>query len=312
MDPVNEFEERINYELTGAERMLKLVIIVSSLAYILVAFLFLFYPDAVFYVFNEAGALANGILKGLTDFKFYELKFVEHKFWLRLSFAMLVMIAICGFIAQVDIRKNIKFVIPVLLFKIASTALLTIIFVVSACKGKENIYFAYVGNALIEGVLLLIIGISFFLAGKSYKSASILESLKYFTPNQYAIMAALANAIIPQKGGIKFSAGDLESSKKVDKFLYHGSSFMRKMFPLLLLLFEYGTNIFHRPFSQFTKLSIEDQAQYINGWHYSKWKLKKVIFAALKTVVMQGYYFDERVWKEIGYAGPWSKSTRDW
>ncbi len=302
-------------ELTKCEKWLKLVMFVSAWAYFIVGTTFLITPNGVFGFINLIGRLFNLVFRKCSIvFQFREIPDISQGFWLTLSVAMMITIAVCSFIAQADIRRNIGFVIPVLFSKITSTIISSVLFIKSITVRDDvySAYLAYIANAVIDGSLLLITGISLLLAIMSYKVANASLELKYFKPYQYRIIVALANSIVPADGGIKYGAGDLNTARNIDKFLYQGGPFMKRMFPLLLLLFEFGTNIFYSPFSRFTGLRLEEQFAYLEGWRRSKLAFRRQIFMALRTVVMQGYYFNEEVWSEIGYAGPWAKNIEKW
>ena len=300
-----------NNGLTKYERWLKLVMFVSALTYFIVGMLFLFAPNGTFYIFNFLGDILNIIFKKWSiSIHFDNIIDINERFWLTLAVSMMITIAVCSFISQLNIRRNISFVIPVLFSKMTTTTIVSVLFLANI-RNTGHTCFVYPAIAATDGSLFLITAVSYYLA-ISNKITDPLPKLKYFKPNQYKIMSALADVIVPKGGGIKYSAADLDTGMAIDRFFLHGSPIMKNFFPFLLMFFEYGTNVFFKPMSRFTNLGKNEQSAYLEGFQKSRFASLRLAFLVLKTVVMQGFYFNDKVWSEISYAGPWTKDIKKW
>lgn len=138
------------------------------------------------------------------------------------------------------------------------------------------------------------------------------EKLKFLTKREYKTLCSLANIIIPEGGGIKYSGKDLQTVKNIDIFLSKAGVSLQGSIRMLLFIIEFGTNIFCRPFSRFTGLSEKEQMKYLKGFEFSRLAIRRMIFSGLRIIVMQGFYFNEEVWPEIKYAGPWARDIEEW
>lgn len=55
---------------------------------------------------------------------------------------------------------------------------------------------------------------------------------------------------------------------------------------------------------RFTRLSPSKRERYLRGWMGSRLGFRRTVYRALRGLVANLYYADERTWAHLGYAGP--------
>lgn len=114
-------EENPLVDLTDGEKELKIFMLLSAFVYLGVGFLFVLWPGLVVYA-----------LQDWSRFLAAPLSFPEpdDKFWVTMTFSMMMCISFLAFYAQYDIRKNKNYVVALMVAKSASaiSALLYFIF----------------------------------------------------------------------------------------------------------------------------------------------------------------------------------------
>ena len=136
------------------------------------------------------------------------------------------------------------------------------------------------------------------------KAISPSTALKFFTPEEYTVMRAIAGRFIPSEGTDSPGAIELGVPETTDELLAAGSKDLQDNFRELLDAFENSTFLLGFKFGLFTEMSAEEQDKYIMNFMNSRLETKRTIYVALKKVVLSTYYADERAWKMISYKGP--------
>lgn len=126
--------------MTRRERQLKRFMQISAAAYLTVGFVFALAPRWVLGTINELGRVLP--ITGLED-----VPLSVEKFWVSLSFSMMMTITVLCVIAQHNVRKNKAYIIPLLVAKFASAASSACFFVFSAQ------HLAYIFIFLVDGAL---------------------------------------------------------------------------------------------------------------------------------------------------------------
>lgn len=103
--------EHLRLKLTDEEKVLRVFMRISALAYFAVGLMFAIWPGMVTWIINNPSAF----IRSPTEFPR-----VSERFWVSMSFSMMMAISFLAFYAQYDIRKNKHFVIPILIAKASS------------------------------------------------------------------------------------------------------------------------------------------------------------------------------------------------
>jgi uncharacterized protein (DUF362 family) len=113
-------KEDLPEELTDGEKVLRVFMRISALVYFLVGLMFAIWPGMITQIGTDPGVF----IRSPTGFPR-----VLERFWVSMSFSMMMTISFLAFYAQYDIRKNKHFVIPLLIAK-ASSAISALAFFV--------------------------------------------------------------------------------------------------------------------------------------------------------------------------------------
>lgn len=141
-------------EITREERHLKVVMAISALTYLVVGLAFALMPQLIVKAVNLCSRI---LIPGLA-----EMPLSVEKFWLSMTFSMMMTIAALSYIAQHNIRKNKGYVIPVLISKAASSLSALCFFLFSAR------YFAYLVIFLVDGSIFWITLFFYLRASKAF------------------------------------------------------------------------------------------------------------------------------------------------
>lgn len=128
--------------ITKKEKHLKTFMQISAFAYFAVGFAFVIVPDRILAMTNK---LSEILTPGLQD-----IPMSVEKFWLSMTFSMMMTIAALCYIAQHNIRKNSRYIIPLLISKSAS-ALSALCFFIIFTR-----YFAYLVIFIVDGSIFWI------------------------------------------------------------------------------------------------------------------------------------------------------------
>jgi hypothetical protein len=126
--------------LTLAERRLRALMRAYAALFAVAAVAYLTLP-------NTALGIANGVSRALGDWPPIPLS--TERFWVVLSFSMLVTLTVLAYSAQRDIRQNRALVLPILICKASSTICYLAFF-------ATDRHLAYLMGALTDGTLLAV------------------------------------------------------------------------------------------------------------------------------------------------------------
>jgi len=129
-------------EVTREEKHLKTFMVISAITYLVVGFAFALMPEQILRGFN--------LISRIITPSFPETPISVEKFWLSMTFSMMMTIAALCYIAQHNIRKNKGYVIPLLISKSASALSALCFFIFSAR------YLAYLGIFIVDGSIFWI------------------------------------------------------------------------------------------------------------------------------------------------------------
>jgi hypothetical protein len=146
-------------------------------------------------------------------------------------------------------------------------------------------------------------------------ASEIRPLLKFFSPNEFLIMQAVAERIVgtPRRNGP--TAREVNIALRADQFLIDADPETQEQLHQLLTVFNGAlfTFLFDFRFSSFVNMSPEDQDSYLESWMTSSIEFRRTAFQALKRVSLSMFYTEGRSWNEIGYDGmflPWERGRQ--
>ena len=132
------------------------------------------------------------------------------------------------------------------------------------------------------------------------------EALLVLTPEEHAILAAIARRVWPSPGPDVPGADAVGVGLLADRLLSHADPGTAVDVKSVLALFENGLvgALFGERVRPFTQLAPEAQDAVLLAWRDSSVALRRTVFRALSTMVTALYYGHPSVWPGIGYPGP--------
>lgn len=124
--------------------------------------------------------------------------------------------------------------------------------------------------------------------------------LRFLTPAEYSILAAVAERILTD------AEPRLDVAQRADAFLAGLPQAEAKDFKRLLALFDNALYSLVRggPPRPFTQKSPADQDAQLAGWQASRIAIERSGYQALKRLVAATYFSDPRTYASLGYPGP--------
>jgi uncharacterized protein (DUF362 family) len=144
-------------EATKKEKHLKIFMIISAITYFVVGFAFAIMPEGMLKAINVFSRILTPSLE--------EIPLSVEKFWLSMTFSMMMTITALCYIAQHNIRKNKGYIIAVLISKSAS-ALSSLCFFIFSAR-----YFAYLVIFLVDGSIFWVTLFFYIRASKAFFKA---------------------------------------------------------------------------------------------------------------------------------------------
>ncbi len=130
--------------------------------------------------------------------------------------------------------------------------------------------------------------------------------LRFFTPREFSIFAAVADRIVPQLSADQPTVEELDVPGKADELLSRADPDTQHDFRQLLALFDSALAAFlldGRP-TPFTELSPDAQDRALAQWRTSRLPLRRSGFQGLSRLSLALYYSDPRSYPGVGYPGP--------
>jgi len=145
--------------LTREERRLVFLLRAWVVSFVVAGLYFLFFQNQLI---KQVNFISSDVLKLSLPL----LPESTEKFWLVLTISLMATITVLSYIAQKDIRKNIVYVVPLLVSKFVSTSFFILFFFVHIHS------LAYIVGALTDGSIFVITFIFYLIAVKSQKTLS--------------------------------------------------------------------------------------------------------------------------------------------
>ena len=162
-----------------------------------------------------------------------------------------------------------------------------------------------VKRGLLGGALLAAGGAGF-LAFRSGASVPVpTDGLLVFTPAQFAVLDAVARRMVRPRTGWP-TVDQVGVARAADRIAARVEPSAQKELQQLLGLFDnrLAVFLFGGRIRPFTLLDGAGQDAVLAEWRDSRIAVRRTGFAALRTLVLAGYYQSPAVWPAVGYGGP--------
>ena len=133
------------------------------------------------------------------------------------------------------------------------------------------------------------------------------KGLRFFTPAEYSIWAAVADRILAEEQPSEApSPSQIDVAAKADAFLAPLPQNDRKDLKQLLALFDNAlfSALQGGPPRPFTQMSPADQDAHLRRWQSSRLALQRTGYQAMKRLCCALYFSDPKTYASVGYPGP--------
>jgi Gluconate 2-dehydrogenase subunit 3 len=160
-------------------------------------------------------------------------------------------------------------------------------------------------RGLLGGALLAAGGVGFLAFREGAAVPLPADGLLVFTPAQFAVLDAVARRMVRPRPGWP-TVDEVGVARAADRIAARVEPSAQKELRQLLGLFDNGLAAFllagrTRPF---TRLTGPEQDTVLADWRDSRLAVLRTGYAALRTLVLAGYYQSPSIWPAVGYGGP--------
>lgn len=131
-------------------------------------------------------------------------------------------------------------------------------------------------------------------------------SLAQLSAREAAFLGAAADAVFPRGGTPAQSGTEAGVVHHVDRWLALLARRNRVLIRLLLVFFEHATLLLPAPGRggrrRFSSLSLSQRSALLARWEHSSLRIRRLIFASLRTIVTSSYFGNPAVLRELGLA----------
>lgn len=113
------------------------------------------------------------------------------------------------------------------------------------------------------------------------------------------IVAELAETVLPEEGRTRAIIAYIV--EYVDSFVPHMPRLFRSLFPLGLLLIQWGSVATLMALKPFTLLGSKVRERYLHRWAESPFAMFRALAQGIRGLILSGYYSLPSVYREIGY-----------
>lgn len=115
------------------------------------------------------------------------------------------------------------------------------------------------------------------------------------------ILEAFADALIPPTPLIPEKPSEVGLGSRVGNYLKSSNFLILFAFRFGLFLTQYLAVFYRMKFKTFTRMSYEDQKDYLDFWHHRRFMVSRLLLRTLETFVLTNYYATESVYLKLGY-----------
>jgi hypothetical protein len=127
--------------------------------------------------------------------------------------------------------------------------------------------------------------------------------IEYLGSSEITVLEKLIEALLPTEGTPMVAASSIPIINNVDTMFGEMNPKTQADLKVALKLFNYGSAVFSRHFTQFSKLDAQVARSYIDDWQNGL-PMQRAIATVLKKFIYLAYWRDERTWPPLEYEGP--------
>lgn len=131
-------------------------------------------------------------------------------------------------------------------------------------------------------------------------------SLSQLSAREAAFLGAAADAVFPPGGTPAVSGAEAGAVHHVDRWLALLTRRNRVLIRLLVVFFEHVTLLFPAPGRggrrRFSSLSLPQRMALLEDWEHSPLRVRRIVFASLRTILTSSYFASPDVLRELGLA----------
>jgi hypothetical protein len=143
-------------------------------------------------------------------------------------------------------------------------------------------------------------GVSLYGHAGRYPEPEAACKLLYLERREYAIVAALALALFPPGNPLGIDGIQARVPEYIDRLLAGMEPHKAKDLKSMFLLFEHGTLAFGLRVRRFTELPPRARERYLRRWERSRVYSRRMLAAALKSMLGMGYFAHPEVQASLG------------
>ncbi len=164
---------------------------------------------------------------------------------------------------------------------------------------------SFLVRGLAGGALLALGGAGWLLTRKTRLPPELSGPLKVFSPEEAAVLIAVADRLVPERPGFPRPA-ELRLASRMDEVAAMAHPATQGELRRLVRLFEsaLGGLLLDGEARLFTTSTPAQQDRRLAAWAQSRLPLRRTGYRALKRLVYASYYAAPETWAAIGYAGP--------
>ena len=131
-------------------------------------------------------------------------------------------------------------------------------------------------------------------------------SLSQLSAREAAFLGAAADAVFPPGGTPALSGAEAGAVRHIDRWLALLTRRNRVLIRLLVVFFEHVTLLFPAPGRggrrRFSSLSLPQRIALLEDWERSPLRVRRIVFASLRTLLTSSYFASHDVLRELGLA----------
>ncbi len=129
------------------------------------------------------------------------------------------------------------------------------------------------------------------------------KALQSLNADDYRVLAAVADTIIPSGGAFPTGARDINLVSRIDSYIHPSDEELITGIRGALMFTEHKAPELIGAKAPFTQLDDEQKEQVLHAMNQGS-PLTNTIFTALRGLCLFYFYTDEQVWPHFGYDGP--------
>ncbi len=134
--------------------------------------------------------------------------------------------------------------------------------------------------------------------------------LRVLSPEDHALLAVVADTLVPPGGPFEAGAASVELARHVDAWLADEDPELASGLAGALRLVEWGSPLLAGRLGRFSSLDRSGRSACLEALRDSRLGFAREVFGALKQLCLFVFYAQDASWPATGYDGPWVERKR--